>query len=481
MNRTAWPPLLHRVIRTVRSRSLIQPGQHVLVAISGGPDSVALLSLLHHLRSHWSLTLTAVHFNYGLRGAESEGDQRFVESYCRNLDVPLHVRAVRIDAHPRHNSLQAEARDIRYRLMQEIRTRCGADRIAVGHTADDQAETVLLWILRGAGLAGLSGMPAVRNDTIIRPLYETTRKEILTHLRTAGLSYREDSSNTNPRYLRNRMRREVIPVLTQVVPSSVKALCRLADLCRADDQHLDREAAARMAVAVTWDSTEAWILDRRILVELPLPLQRRCLRLLLRRSDPQQHPPSLHMIERVLRLASTQESVSRVNMKAGHIVVTTQSLRFLPFPIKHQGSRRHWDDDTLRAPFPVPGELIWSGTGQQLQVQLQEYDGRDAIQGQERILVDADRVTHALTIRNWLPGDRFCPSGMGGHSKKLQDFFTDLKIPVARRFRIPLVVAPEGILWIVGYRQDERWVPTSSTAHCLVITVNSLPLTEGTA
>ncbi|WP_413936167.1 tRNA lysidine(34) synthetase TilS [Nitrospira sp. BLG_1] len=451
-----------------------------MVAISGGPDSVGLLSILHHLRSHWKLTLTAIHCNYGLRGAESDEDQRFVEALCLSLVVPLHVRRAHIQTDRRTASLQAEARDIRYRLMQEIRTMSGADRIAVGHTADDQAETVLLWMLRGAGLTGLSGMPAVRDDAVVRPLYETTRREILTYLRTAGVSYREDSSNAKPLYLRNRIRQEVIPLLTQLVPSSSKALCRLADLCRADDHYLDQEVAVRTASAVKWGTTGAWTLDRRTLADLPLPLQRRCLRLLLRRSDPHQRAPSFHKIERVRRLVSSPESDCRVAIKGGVIVVTMQTLRFIPFPAGHREDRRHRDADAPHTPISIPGELIWPGTGQRLQVQLQEYDPREPVPEQDQILVDADRITHALTIRSWVPGDRFCPRGMGGHSKKLQDFFTDMKIPMARRDRVPLVVAPEGILWIVGYRQDERWVPTSLTTRCLVITVTSPPLTEGT-
>lgn len=479
MNRTAWPPLLHRVVRTVRSRSLIQPGQHVLVAISGGPDSVALLSLLHHLRSHWRLTLTAVHCNYGLRGAESEGDQRFVETLCHTLDVPLHVHATRVGIHRRHSSFQAEARDIRYRTLRETGTMCGAERIAVGHTANDQAETVLLWILRGAGLAGLSGMPAVRNETIVRPLYETTRQEILAYLRTSGLSYRDDSSNAKPLYRRNRIRREVIPLLTQVVPSTIVALCRLGDLCRADDRYLDQETVARMISAVTWGPAEAWTLDRLMLLNFPLPLQRRCLRLLFRQGDSEHRSPNLSTIDRVIRLASTQKSGTRVQVRAGQIVVTDRSLRFLPCPIGPECHQDHRPNQTTPAPLPVPGELIWSGTGQRLQVQVQRYDSRQTSLGQEGILVDADRISQPLTVRSWLPGDRFCPNGMGGQSKKLQDFFTDVKIPIAARARIPMVIAPEGVVWIVGYRQDERWVPTSSTTRCLVIRVDPPPLTKG--
>ena len=129
----------------------------------------------------------------------------------------------------------------------------------------------------------------------------------------------------------------------------------------------------------------------------------------------------------------------------------------------------------------IPGELIWSGTGQRLQVQQQAGIQIGAAPlGKSRILVDADRVSQPLMVRNWLPGDRFHPSGMGGHSKKLQDFFTDLKIPIAVRSLIPLVAAPEGILWVVGYRQDDRWTPTAATKRCLVFTSDDLPLREGT-
>jgi tRNA(Ile)-lysidine synthase len=128
----------------------------------------------------------------------------------------------------------------------------------------------------------------------------------------------------------------------------------------------------------------------------------------------------------------------------------------------------------------VPGELIWSGTGQRLQVQQQKPNQISAPLGKERILVDADRVSQPLMVRNWMPGDRFHPAGMGGHSKKLQDFFSDLKIPIATRSFIPLVVAPEGILWVVGYRQDGRWMPTAATERCLVFTIDHPTQMEGT-
>ena len=208
-----WPAFLHRVAGTVRRRALIERGQHVLVAVSGGPDSVALLALLHRLAASWRLTLTVAHFNYGLRGTESDGDEVFVVSLCRKLGVPLHVRKLSVGRRGRGNSFQAEARRLRYEALETIARECGADRITVGHTADDQAETVLLWMLRGAGLAGLSGMPPSREGGIVRPLYDVSRAEVLAYLRVEGVQYREDSSNAKPRYLRNRIRHEVLPVL----------------------------------------------------------------------------------------------------------------------------------------------------------------------------------------------------------------------------------------------------------------------------
>jgi tRNA(Ile)-lysidine synthase len=473
----AWPPLLHRVVRTVRARNLFQRGQHIVVAISGGPDSVALLSILHHLRSSWELTLTAVHCNHGLRGAESEGDQKFVETFCQGLGVCLQVRQVGLHMGGRKASLQAKARDLRYRVMQEVAAQCGADHIATGHTADDQAETVLLWMLRGAGLTGLSGMPAFRDHKIVRPLYDTKRQEILAYLRSSELSFREDSSNVQPYYLRNRVRSEVIPILNRLVPSSVNALCELADICREDDRYLDQQVA-RVSSAVMRESAGGWAIDCAFLLELPSSLQRRCIRNLLRENDAQRRASGIRTVDGIIRLASNTRSGLSLDLKGGRVVVDDRRLRFVPFQareISHAGQPHGRCQERLS----VPGELIWSGTDQRLQVQQQARIEVRAPLGADRILVDADRVSPPLTVRNWLPGDRFYPSGMGGHSKKVQDFFTDLKIPIAFRSRIPLVVAPEGILWIVGYRQDDRWIPTATTERCFVISCDHLSRREG--
>ncbi|MGQ0666725.1 MAG: tRNA lysidine(34) synthetase TilS [Nitrospiraceae bacterium] len=478
-SRRAWPALLHQVVRTIRSRGLVEPGQHLLVAVSGGPDSVALLSLLHRLRPSWSLTLTAVHHNYGLRGAESEADQEFVETLCRELKVPLQTRRLEVLARARRTSLQAEARDLRYRALTDLAGKCGADRIALGHTADDQAETVLLWMVRGAGMTGLSGMPACRDGQIIRPLYETRRRDILAYLHDAGLSFRRDSSNAKPLYLRNRIRHEILPVLQRVSPASVEALCRLADICREDDAYLDQQMAALCEDKIIPSRDGGWAIDRAFLQQVPHAVQRRVVRDLVRRCDSFRRSPSLGTVERILQVVTKRGVIADVNVKSIRVMVGEDRVRVIPSEslIVHR-DRPH---QVLPAILTVPGQVAWAETGQLIRAEVVPGGQGDATAIEKsRIVVDADRLSGPLLVRTWLPGDRFCPAGMKGRSKKLQDFFTDLKLPIAVRKRIPVVMAPEGIVWVVGYRQDERWTPTTATQRRMVIAVAAESTEEGT-
>ena len=471
VSRRAWSALLHEVVKTIRSSGLVDQGQHLLVAVSGGPDSVALLSLLHRLRSSWSLTLTAVHFNYGLRGAESDRDQEFVAAFCRDLEIPFVTRRLDIRCRKNRSSLQAVARDLRYRVMRDMAEDCGADRIAVGHTANDQAETVLLWMLRGAGLTGLSGMPVARDGKIIRPLLNTTREHILAYLADEGLSFREDSSNAKPIYMRNRIRQELMPILTRLAPSSVRTLCRSAVVCREDDIFLDQQVAALCASRFRQDRDGGWAIDRSFLQQLPRAVQRRVVRDLLRRCDVLHRSPSFRTVERFLQAVTKKGSVSALTAKSTRLLVESDLVRFIPSGVQDLscGQPEQAGPTTLT----VPGEVTWAGTGWTIRVQqLTRSHVPATARGRNLIVVDADRVSGPLMVRSWRPGDRFHPYGMKGCSKKLQDFFTDLKLSAAARGRIPVVVAPEGIVWIVGYRQDERWALTDATERCLVLTAH---------
>ena len=478
--RRVWPPLLHQVVKTVRARGLFEPGQHLLVAVSGGSDSVALLTLLHRLLPQWRLRLTAVHFNYGLRGNESEEDQSFVMSLCDSLQMPLHCVLLDVRTRPKRVSLQAQARELRYRAMAELAEDLGVDRIAVGHTAEDQVETILLWMLRGTGLAGLAGMPAQREGMIIRPLYDVRRRELLTFLDETRQGYRQDSSNAKPLYTRNRIRHELVPVLSRIAPAAINAFCRMGDLCREDDRYLDAQAK-RLGPSLVRPGTDGgYSIDRHSLQAEPLAMQRRLLRELFRRMRPTRRAPTMATVEAVLGFLSSKVIGERHSAGGVRVRVTPSTVCVQP-----AGSVAAQSEPAAAVAAQsvrIPSVIEWAGTGQRIRVQEgAPAEAAHQLSGSRgwAMIVDADRLSQPLRIRSWRAGDRFVPSGMKGRSKKLQDYFVDLKIPLSQRRRIPILEAPEGIIGVLGFRQDERFRVSDSTRRCLVISIDEVSTTEG--
>jgi tRNA(Ile)-lysidine synthase len=470
---------LTHLVRTVRQQQLFVPGQHLLVAVSGGPDSVALLSLLHRLAPSWRLMLTAVHCNYGLRGAESDGDELFIKTFCLDRHLPLVIHRPRLVKQRQRSSLQAMARDARYDFMKQLAHEVGADCIAVGHTANDQAETVLMWLLRGAGMAGFAGMPYAREDRIIRPLLAATREEVVAYLDREGLTYRRDSSNEKPLYHRNRIRKELLPVITRLAPAAVRVLQRQADLLREDEQYLEQVTNQLVHTLVTHDSRGVQRVNRQGFIELPVALQRRLIRTVLRTYEEMGRASSVRVVESVRGVLLKGRNGARLSLKQAVVILDQGSARF--FSPGAGGVNGHGTDsgegkrEALR--LPVPSTVYWASTNQQIQVQLMtrraaEEAGRGP--SQALVLFDADRFSGPLSVRAWQAGDRFSPRGMKGKIKKLQDFFTDRKVARHERGKVPLLVAPEGILWVVGMRQDERFVVRGGTTRCLVVSVSNL-------
>ena len=470
------PALLTQLVQTVRQQQLFVPGQHLLVAVSGGPDSITLLSLLHRLARSWRLTLTVVHCNYGLRGTESDGDESFVKTFCQERHLPLVIHRPKLVKWRQRSSLQAAARDARYDFMKQLAHEAGADCIAVGHTANDQAETVLMWMLRGAGMAGLAGMPYAREDRVIRPLLASTREEVLAYLDHEGLPYRRDSSNEKPLYHRNRIRKELFPVITQLVPAAVRVLQRQANILREDEAYLEQVTGDLVRRLVSHDSGDVQRLSRQAFIQLPVALQRRLIRAVLRTYDEDGRASSVCVVESVRRLLLKGRSRTRLSLKQAMVSLDQGSVRFSPVRENHKdetGSGHRKSECLL---LSVPSTVYWARTNQQIHVQ--HMTRHDAEQGgvalsAQRVVFDADRYSEPLVVRPWRAGDRFSPQGMKGRSKKLQDFFTDRKLARHQRETIPLLVAPEGILWVVGMRQDERFAVSRGTTSCLVVSVNN--------
>lgn len=472
---TAGPALLTQLVRTVRQHELFVPGQHLLVAVSGGPDSMALLSLLHRLVPSWRLALTVVHCNYGLRGAESDGDESFVRDFCRERHLSLVIHRPLLVKRRQRSSLQAMAREARYAFMRQLAHEVEADRIVVGHTANDQAETVLMWMLRGAGMTGLAGMPYVREDRVIRPLLASTREEVLVYLDQEGVSYRRDSSNEKPLYHRNRIRQELLPVVTKLAPAAVRLLQRQADVLREDERYLEQVTSELVRRLVSQEPGGAQRVERQAFMELPVSLQRRLVRAVLRTYDEEGRASSLRVVESVRQVFLKGKGGAQLSLKRVVVILAQESVRFCPLDGARKAATGSWSGQGESLRLSVPSTVYWAGTNQQIHVQRmarREAEQGGATPSSCRAVFDADRCSEPLVVRSWRAGDRFVPQGMQGKSKKLQDFFTDRKVPRSRREALPLLVAPEGILWVVGMRQDERFAVRSGTATCLVVSVN---------
>jgi tRNA(Ile)-lysidine synthase len=469
------PTLLDHVIRTVREQQLFVPGHHLLVAVSGGPDSVALLSLLVRMAPAWRLTLVAVHFNYQLRGTESDGDEAFVSTLCRERGILLLIRRPTLAKGKRQSSLQALARDARYTAMKSIAHEIGADRIVVGHTANDQAETVLMWMLRGAGLTGLSGMPFIREALIVRPLLSVSREQILEYLKAEGIQYRKDSSNESANYRRNRIRRELVPVMEQIAPATIRLLQRQANLLREDDLYLEQVVRELYSSLVSRDAGGVQKFDRQAFAAIPGALQRRIVRLVLRKAEPKERASSARSVEDVRKFFLTAAQRARLILRQVELTREGDTVRIrLRGPkrsgqvISSEGAVQH------ELSIPIPSTVYWPGTRQEIQVQVMAREAAESFFKMPAVncaVFDADRVLEPLVVRSWRPGDRFYPCGMKGKSKKLQDLFTDMKVERQERKLIPLLAAPEGILWVIGRRQDERFLVRGSTSRCLVAIV----------
>ncbi|MEX0829523.1 MAG: tRNA lysidine(34) synthetase TilS [Nitrospirales bacterium] len=461
-----------QVHRYIKTRNLLIPGDRIVVAVSGGPDSVALLACLVALSERWNWGLSLGHVNHGLRGAESEEDADFVVQLGSHFGIPAHVREVRIrkqDAKLTQQSFQAYARAARYHALKDIAQEYGATKIATGHTADDQAETVLMWMLRGSGTGGLGGIPPKRGGGIVRPLLDIPRNDIIDYLAKRQLPYRVDSSNNQPVYLRNRLRQDLMPHLKVYSPGIVHILSRQAEILREDHAYLEDVAVIAYQQACVSEDEHGIQLDRMNLLAWPMAMRRRVVRHCLQKMHQNTPNPRFDTIQRVLDCVEQGQSGWTIPING---VDVGQEYDRLVFSKKETMAFNNSSASPFREmSVNIPGEIVWPPTGQRLAVSM-KYDQTSVSQPHSLAMeIDTNTFTPELRVRSWMPGDVFCPKGLGGRQKKLQDFFSDIKLPRSQREKVPLLVAPEGILWVGGLREDERFQPSSTTTSIVIATM----------
>jgi len=456
--------LRQRVLGFIQENQLVS-GQHcLLVAVSGGPDSVCLLHILVKLREELGISLHIAHLNHQLRGAESEADAHYVADLAYRLDIPATVEQRDVKAYQARQriSLEEAAREVRYTFLAQVAESIGANLAAVGHTADDHIETILMHLIRGTGIRGLRGLQPLRrwqssgnSLTIIRPLLAIGRQETADYCRNHQLLPRIDASNLSLSPLRNRIRHQLIPLLESYNPRVAEALVRTARIAD-DDLAFFNQEIDRVWGKIIQKQGNTITLDKQGFLELPSALKRYLLRRTIEDLLGNLKDIETRHIEEIMD-ALTKPAGKRLSLPGG-LIFSIEYHRYLmgpepaalsPFPI-------------LDAEFPLklPGETMLPGWRIEATIiSREQMTGKDE---QFTAYLDPDKTGDKLLVRPRRPGDRFQPLGMS-QPKKLGEFMIDAKIPAAWRQRIPLVCSPRHIIWVVGWRIDDR-VKVSDTS-----------------
>jgi tRNA(Ile)-lysidine synthase len=505
-----------KVLNFIQQYGLVSPEEIVVIGVSGGADSVCLLHVLAKLRKKLSINLHVAHLNHQLRGVESEDDAKYVSDLAGLLGIPVTIDKQDVAAYGfgRNLSVEEAARELRYAFFARVAGEVGANRIAVGHTRNDQVETILMHILRGTGVTGLCGLapcspmaydrqgragnleeePAMpltppviaspdssgrSNLLVIRPLLDITREETTNYCQEHQLAPRIDSSNVSLSFFRNRIRLQLLPQLRQYNPSVDQALLRLVDIAKEDNAFIEQQASELWDEVVRQENNAIY-LDRKQFASLPIALQRQLLR------------------TTVSKLAGDTRDIEACHIEAARSILDKSVGKriSLPHGIICQGGYDElviassdiigtWQSQLPSCPFPplsgefhlkVPGKTVIPGWKVIASI-IRERDDSQPLrgnlstsEGNYRSKLAADFDLHEtgteLFVRQRQPGDRFQPLGMD-MLKKLQEFMVDVKIPRSWRGRIPIVCSPQQIIWVVGWRIDDRGKVTEASKEIL--------------
>jgi tRNA(Ile)-lysidine synthase len=485
--------LAQKIIEFCQKNSLLASQDKVVIGVSGGPDSLCLLDVLETLRLSFDLTLTIAHLNHQLRGPDSQADADFVREVATQRRLPIFVetRDVAAIAAKRKQSIEEAARQIRYAFLWRVAREVNANKIAVGHHADDQVETVLMHFLRGAGLAGLRGMlpvmeiaglrlhpddisasSSLASPQLIRPLLETSRSEIEAYCRAHQLAPRQDYSNQDTIFFRNRLRHELIPQLETYNPNIRQTLQRTAKVIAAEVEFLNDHLDQAWRLVVRSESTEKIEMDLLDWLSLPLAMKRSSLRRAVEVLRRNLRDINFEHIEMARMVVEKGDVGTKATLPQGlmltvgyHTFIIAAENAPIFAPVRDEPKLSQDQALLLNVPGVTPLPYInWQLKADFLTPEhvnyLSQVDRWEAY-------LDADVVGSAPILRSRRPGDTFKPLGLGGHSQKVNEFMINEKIPAAWRNLIPLFVSADRVLWVCGYRLDERARLQPATQHIL--------------
>lgn len=441
------------VIRFIDRKSLINKSDRVLVALSGGADSVFLLYFLNKYKQRFKIQISAVHINHRLRGNEAAADELFCKKICSDLKVELFLiqKNVKLFAKKKKYSIEEAGRIIRYREFEKISEKKGFDKIATAHNANDNTESVLLNISRGSGLAGISGI-AVKRTKIIRPILCLTKEDILKYLELKKINYKVDSTNLNINFERNFIRYKIVPLLiNKINPLLHKSFLRSSENIFEINQFVERSLKSSLSEVKTNNDEEVFI-SNEVIKSVPKELLTEFFKkILIENFDETENSNNAKNLVSLLNLESGKKVKLSGELFAclerdGLIIAKKKDYSFREKEISIGESANIFNGRlSIKKVSRLPKEL---GVNRNI-----EY-------------IDADKVDQKLTLRNWTSGDRFKPLGMKS-SKKISDFLTDSKISSYRKKEKLVLLSANKVVWVIGSRLDDRFKVTKATKNYL--------------
>lgn len=467
--------IIDQAADTIYRFNMMEQQDRVLVAVSGGPDSMALIHVLQILAPRLNVGLAVAHLNHGIRPGAAQREEVFVRAMAQNLGLPFFSDRITLDH--RLGSLEERARRQRYAFLARTAEAHGYTKIAVGHHADDNAEALLIHLLRGSGNRGLGAIPPVRDHWIVRPLIQIRRERILAFLKNHQIDFVQDESNDDIRFIRNRIRHRLLPMLEKEFnPGIVDTLNRTAMLCREEEAWFRSFLKPILENIRVVSQDESLTLKTEPLSKTHPALQRRLIReALIQWQGHLQHLAAVH-VDAVTGLLGTpsagQKREKQLNLPGGVVArITGRHLRFfIQKPGQGPQSGEQSYSYRIESKHDLPLNMPIHGCNGELMFTLSPPPPPDRLKNTppHRLWLDADKVRFPLIIRNARKGDRLNPFGMNGR-QKIKKLFINAKIPRHMRRQIPLLVSENNVLWIAGIRRGSEAPVTETTRQALCV------------
>mgnify|MGYP000007387901 FL=1 len=462
--------MLDKVIDYIKENELIQQGDNILVALSGGPDSVCLLHILYGLKNKFNLTLGAIHINHMLRDEEADKDEKYIIELCDELGINHYVKRINIEyvAKAANVSLEVAGRNERYKAFEEIRTKYGYNKIAVAHNANDQAETILMRVMRGTGLEGLTGIKAKREDGIIRPILCLNRQEIEKYCEEKKLNPRIDASNYERIYSRNKIRLDILPYMKEHFNKDiVDTLNRMTTLLQKDNEFIEEYSQKCYNIYCENLGGKLKISNELFKREMDSIITRVIIRAFKEISNSHQNFEMKHIYE-IFSLAN-KDTGKRLNLT--NKIICENLYGDIIFIKEEKHKQELCDNREIRI---NKSEICKKIAFDNYTISFEVIENSNKVEFSKNSLIklfDYDNIEKEIIIRYRKDGDKIVPLGMNGN-KKLKDIFIDLKIPREDRNSIPVLCFDDKISWIVGYKTSQLFKVTKDTKKILKITID---------